>query len=551
MVPGRQFTIDWAVKALIRRRWLVIIPLFFGVLGGLLASRFMPSVYRSDALIEVVPQRVPENYVQATVTSRVEDRLAALSQQVLSRTQMESVINEFKLYPNERRRLPMEDVFELMTTGIEVVPVETVGGKKGSRDQGVEAFRISFNYSDPKIARDVVAKLASFFIDRNSTERRSQADRTSTFLDSELDDARKRLEDQEKKLKTFREKNSGRLPTQMQANMQAIQTSQLALQALMDAQARNRDRKLVLERLYADAAADLQSGAGVATPTTAGQPTAAGAATRLPADATPRQRLDYLKKALPQLQVRFSDKHPDVARTKRDIAELEKQVAAEDLAKPVSPGAESATASSSFSPEELRQRERLRQMRIEIESLDRQIATQEAEEKRMRQEISGYQSRLEAVPGIESEWVALTRDYDTLQASYRTLLSKSENSKMAASLERQEIGEQFGLLDPPRIPLKPKSPNRLKLNGMGAAIGLGLGLALVGLLEIGNSTMKTEAELMGTINLPVLALLPLVKTAADLRRERRNRWLTAAAVVVVGASTAVLAWVLQLWKYVM
>ncbi len=174
------------------------------------------------------------------------------------------------------------------------------------------------------------------------------------------------------------------------------------------------------------------------------------------------------------------------------------------------------------SQDEVRRREKVREMRAEIESLDRQIAFKEGEEKRMRAEIATYQARLESVPGIESEWVALTRDYDTLQATYRELLSKSENSKMAASLEQRQIGEQFRILDPPRIPPKPNSPNRLRINLLGTLAGLGLGLLLVGLAEYRDSTMRSEADLLGAIQLPVLVLLPLVTTEADIRRERAS-----------------------------
>jgi hypothetical protein len=113
-------------------------------------------------------------------------------------------------------------------------------------------------------------------------------------------------------------------------------------------------------------------------------------------------------------------------------------------------------------------------MRAELESLGRQITFKEGEEKRLRALIGQYQARLEAVPGIESEWVALTRDYDTLAASYRELLSKSENSKMAASLEQRQIGEQFRILDPPRCRDPTVGPRRINL--MGTAAGLGVGL---------------------------------------------------------------------------
>ncbi len=255
MLPGRQLNLAWILKALLRRRWLVVGPLFLGVFGGLLYSRSKPSLYRSDAVVQVVPQRIPDSYVQSTVTERVEDRLSSISQQVLSRTQLESVILEFNLYPKQRRLLPMEDVFELMTASVRVTPMEAAAGSSRGGQQ-VDAFRISFDYDDPRTARDVVAKLAGFFIERNARERGSQADQTSAFLEAQLADARARLEAQEKKLKTFRERNSGRLPTQMQTNMQAIQNIQMTLQATVESVARDRDRKLMLERLYGDAAAD-------------------------------------------------------------------------------------------------------------------------------------------------------------------------------------------------------------------------------------------------------------------------------------------------------
>ena len=154
------------------------------------------------------------------------------------------------------------------------------------------------------------------------------------------------------------------------------------------------------------------------------------------------------------------------------------------------------------------------------------------------------------MPGIESEWVALTRDYDTLAASYRELLSKSENSKMAASLEQRQIGEQFRILDPPRVPLKPNSPNRARINLMGTLAGLGVGVLLLGLTYFRDSTMRSEADVLGAIELPVLVLLPFVATEADLRRQKRRRWMTWAAAVAAFAGTAALVWFLRLWRFV-
>lgn len=540
MLPGREVSLDGVLKALTRWRWLVIVPLFVGVVSGLLASRFLPSRYRSDALIQVVPQRVPETYVNATVTERVEDRLRAISQQVLSRTQLEKLIVDLDLFPAERRAAPMEDVVQLMQRRVSIEPVATA--RTSGRESGADAFRVSFDYEDAATAQKVVERLASFYIDTNARERGTQAEQTSSFLEAQLADARTRLETQELRLKEFRERNAGRLPTQMQTNMQAIQNAQLTLQATVESLARDRDRKLILERLLTEATAE--SAPGAAAPVSPSDPTGG-----LPADASPLQRLDAAERALSQMELRLSPKHPDVIRVKRMIEDLRGQVDTAALQRPLSP--EGMPVERALSPEDARRRDKLREQRAEIESLDRQIAFKTEAERRLRAQIAGYQARLEAVPGVESEWLSLTRDYETLQESYRELLGKSENSRMAASLEQRQIGEQFRILDPARVPQKPHSPNRPMINLGGAAAGLGLGVALVALAYLRDNTMRSEADLLGAIDLPVLGLVPFVTSADDVRRDRRRRvveWMAGAGLL---ATFAVLVVALRLWRFVL
>jgi polysaccharide chain length determinant protein (PEP-CTERM system associated) len=439
--------------------------------------------------------------------------------------------------------MPLEDVILKMAERVRIDPLTT--GQSSRRDAQSEAFRVSFDYEDPIVAQKVVEQLARYFVDTNKADRGRQADQTSSFLDAQLTDARGRLEAQEQKLKTFRERHSGRLPTQMQTNMQAIQNTQMALAAVISSLETDRSRKLMLERLYADAAAEVTAGTASPAPPAG----ASGGTGALPPNAPPQQRLEVARTQLAQMETRLSPKHPDIVRMKRLVEDLEKQVAAADAQKPVSP--ESGAAGPPANAEEARRRDQLREMRAEIEGLDRQIAFKESEEQRLRALIGEYQARLESVPGIESEWIALTRDYDTLQETYRQLLAKSENSKMAASLETREIGEQFRILDPPRVPLKPHSPNRLQINLVGTAAGLGIGVLLIGLAYVRDTTMRSEADVLGAIDLPVLVLLPFVSTEADVRRANRRKRLVSAAVVTVCVGTAALAWYLRLWRFVL
>jgi capsular polysaccharide biosynthesis protein len=188
-------------------------------------------------------------------------------------------------------------------------------------------------------------------------------------------------------------------------------------------------------------------------------------------------------------------------------------------------------------------------MRAEVDLIDRRLAARQTEEEKLRNNRSAYQARVDAAPARETELIELTRDYDILKNSYNELLRKNENSKLAVNLERREIGEQFKIVDAARLPERPVSPDRPRLIGMGAMIGLGIGLAIVGLLEYRDSTLKTEPDVIASLALPVLALIPAMVTRAEERRRTRRRRLVAlgsAAVLAVAAGAA--AWKLELFE---
>lgn len=505
-----------------QRKWLILIPVVLLSPAGFAISRYVPDRYRSETLIMVVPQRVPEAYVQSTVTTKIEDRLQSISQQILSRTRLERIVNDFNLYSRERQTGIMEDVIERMRRDIKIDIMK----------QG-DAFRISFTAERPDVAMKVTERLATLFIDENLKDREVLAVGTNEFLDAQLQEARQKLIEQERKLEAYRKQFSGQLPSQLSSNLQSMQNTQMQIQALVESMNRDRDRKVMLERLLGDG--DLIAPAEAPAAAT-------GAAGELPAG-TATEQLDAARKALAGLEMRLKPDHPDIRRMKRAIGDLEGRADAEALQRPVSGSAPLVSAS----PQEAVRMMRLREMRAELESVTREIGVKEAEERRLRGMIAGYQVKIDAVPSRESELAELTRDYDTTQHIYQDLLGKKQNSQVAANLERQQIGEQFKILDAASLPQKPANRiQRLGIMGGGLFAGLILGLGFVGLMEYRDSSLKTEEDVLRLLSLPVLALVPSLRSNDASKSSKPRKVAALAAVIIVaGAAGVAILWRLQ------
>jgi polysaccharide chain length determinant protein (PEP-CTERM system associated) len=521
MLPNKTYTPEDFVRMAWRHRWRIVVP---AVVVASLAAGFamlLPERYRSETTILVVPQRVPESYVRSTVTIRIEDRLQAIRQQILSRTRLERIIQEFNLYERERQTWIMEDVVARMRGD---VTVEVV------RD---DAFRVVYIGSEPRTVMRVTDRLASLVIDENLRDRELQAEGTNQFLESQLEEARRRLVEQEQKLAEYQRRFAGELPQQATANLQVLQNSQMQIQSLVESLNRDHDRRASLERSITELEAEEPEAVVLAAPPNPQAPTGARTLPEL---------LAASEEQLRELLLRLTPEHPDVARARRVIEELRAKVEAETQRRPLS--AEVAPVTAALSPAEIARRNRLVQLKGELEALDRQMVAKQAEERRLQERVTAYQARVEGVPIRQAELTELTRDYGTLQGLYNNLLAKMEDSRIAANLERRQIGEQFKLLDPASLPEKPYTPNRLQINLFGAVFGLGLGLALAAILEYRDTSCRTEDDVVAVLSLPVLARIPVMLNGLERRKVRRMRIamsVTAAVLVLLGVSGAV-AW---------
>ena len=525
MLPGKKYTPEDLLRIAWKRRWFIAIPAVVIASTTAVVSIFLPNRYRATTSVMIVPQRVPENYVKSTVTAELPDRLNMISQQILSRTRLERIVQEFNLYPRERQRMIMEDVIEQMRRDISL----NISARGGRDSAG--SFNVSFEASDPRLAMRVTERLGSLFVQENLEDRALLADQTNQFLQGQLEEARRRLLDHEKKLQEFRQRNNGQLPEQISSNLQMMQSSQMQLQNMVESSNRDRDRLLQLERNLSELNA--------AVPASQVSSSIPGSPDQAPT--TYAQQLEAARATLRQLELRLKPEHPDIGRMKRAIADLETKAEAEALRQPLS-----ATNPAPVVNVDRNVLNRAEALRTEIMELRTRLESSKREIARLQEAAQSFAGRVQAAPALESQLTELMRDYTTLQNGYTSLLSRSEESKIAVNMERRQIGEQFRIIDGARLPERPVSPNRPRINLLGIIGGLALGLGLAGLLEYRDTSVKSDDDIITTLALPVLAVIPVMTSAAERRIMRRRKLVLAASASVACMILAVA--VMVVWR---
>ena len=194
--------IKYYLALVLKYRWLLIIPFCIAMVAGMFQAIKLPKIYEAKTLILVMPQRVPSNFVQSIVTTDLESRISTISEQILSRSNLEKIIEKYDLFSDPKYSgMFLEDKVNALRKSIEV--------KVNKNRRGSNAFSISFRGSQPKTVMDVTNRLAGSFIDENLRVREAQAVGTSDFLADELKTKRQRLEDVEKKLREYRRQYMG------------------------------------------------------------------------------------------------------------------------------------------------------------------------------------------------------------------------------------------------------------------------------------------------------------------------------------------------------
>lgn len=507
---------------LLHRRWWILGSLFLCWSVAWTLSWKLPARYRSETLILVEQQKVPEEYVVSNVSTDLQQRLRTMTQQILSRTRLERIITDFNLYSAEQKRLAPDQLVSLMRKDIEIELVET----PGKRD--LNAFRVYYSAPTPELAQSVANRLTSLFIQENLLAQQQQSERTTEFLSSELDQARQSLELQEAKVREFKSRYLGQLPSQMQGNVEILTGLQNRFESLTGALSRSQQQKLYLESLigqYRSAGVLSSSGTHAAVPAT--------------------EELSRLRRELANARSKYTEQHPDVQRLKDQIAEAERRRQEQEAAAANADNGKMVAGST-----DLQAMTPVLQLQSQLKVNEQEILDIQQQLKNVEQQIREYQGRLNMSPVREQQLADLTRDYEQSRENYDSLLKKQMQSQMATNLQRRQEGQQFRVLDPPSLPRKAIWPDRIKfsLGGLGAGFALGLLLAFV--LEKAADFVRSEKQVkalmskagsagMEIMSNRILATIPHVDAPGEERRRKLQHafeWVAASVMLVAMAA---------------
>lgn len=470
---ARDSSVLETVLVLWRRRKglvLLIFPLAFAAVVSLAWA--LPDIYRASTTVLVEQEEESDRFVRSSGRGALEPRLQTVSQEILSRSRLEDLIERFDLYAELRRKASNEAVLTRMRRDIHLERTEVE--RQWGRGTTI-AFTLSYQGWDPQTVAEVTNTIARMYIEENERFREREAKNITALLKEQLQDVRTKLEEQEQRVSEFKDRHIGALPEQQEANLATLERFNTQLRLNSEKQMRAMARR---DRMLEERSDSTGSGNG-------------GGDTE--------QRLDQLRQELAELRTQYSDKYPDVVRLKSEIATLERRLAEERRS--VNVDASSPTRSK------------------KLEEVDAELAVLKEEEKRLRGAVDIYQQRIENAPKREQELQKLMRDYNAIKALYESQLKRYEEAQLAETLEREK-GEQFRILDAAIPPKDPVGPDRIGLMLMGFILCFGLTAGTVALAEQVDTSFHRASELRRFTRVPVLTSIPRIDTRGDKWRRR-------------------------------
>ena len=488
--------------------WAVLSALAFLLVAG------RPNIYRAEAVVLVDTQKIPENFVSSTVQVSLQDSINSISKQVLSADNLMKIIDDFNLYPTIKQPRSIEDLVDRIRTKDLTVKLErSLNGNRSG------AFRITFDALDPNVAAQVVNRVTDLFIRENRKTRGQRAQGTTEFIETQLEQAKKTLEEQEANLSRYKLKWSGELPQQESMLLSALAMKRVELQSNQEAQNRAEQNRLMLDNSISYSESSLVSASRALTQALNTAQTARGVSTPQGQEPQPPASA-VLEAQLNAARLRYYDEYPEVKRLRLDLEQVkasEAKAAAAAAVKrasnPVDKTPERVStapqiATTQLQEEVKREKDRLANLKAQYEAVNKEIATRKADRQSLLSQIEEHQISVGKLPIREQQMAGLTRDYEISKLNYRNLHDKKMAADISEEMERSEQSERFTIAEAPHVPTLPVAPNRLLYNLVGWLAALAASLAFFFGLELRKDKFLGEWQLPADIT--VLGRIPKI-----------------------------------------
>jgi len=514
-VPRRSYDFEDYIDILRRNlRWLIA-PAFAGLVIATVVAYSKQDTYISSGSIRVVPQQITPEVVKSLTTQDMSDRINGMAQNILSRNTLTSIINNFGLYKNELKSEPMEDVLDLMRHSIPIRPTEGIAAS----GKVMSAMQISFIYPDRYMAQKVCQDLITRFINASSEGASESLQGVHAFLQDELAQAKKQLDEVDGRVAAFQTKNAGRMPEDIQMNLQQMNAFQSRYAGLSEALNRIAEQKMILDSQMSMAKDRL-------------------AAVKTPEAAQHSERLSDLNRQISELEIgikamrgRYTEDYPDLQNAKERLAFLKDQ--RESALK------EKVSGESSYDPSTATAERRSVQEQItDIQTREKALAIEAADIKKqmasVNSAIAGFSARLQGLPAGQKEWSDLLREQATARGKLQELTANQSRSTLAIDLNNRRQGETLELVDAASLPTAPFEPKRAMVLPMGAFIGLVLGIIIVAVREVKDTSLKSLKDARLYTQLNILGSVPLLENDVVVQRRKQMMWVGWTAATIAG-----------------
>lgn len=501
------------LNILVRNRWWVLLAaVVAGVAAGVIAYT-SPMIYESNATILVEDDAILQALTKRmAVAPSIISKMKFVEQRLLTRDHLTQIARRLDLDLKAQTPKELEGLLNRMRSHTTV----------GATGRG-QLIAIGFQHNDPTVARDVVAMLTDMLLEENLGAKRVEAHQAYDFINQQLQVYRTRLEESERKLREFKQKNlvelgvGAALPAGQGGSGGADVAPRAAfadVNRLDDARAKSAEVELDLQRLRSERATYAKQLESEAKWISAQRDFDNGAATT---QGREDPKIAALQAKINELRLQYTDRHPAVAALQAQIDQL-RRVANE--AEAAGSDQESNDVLDDLGEQILNPH--YLSLKEKVSRLDAELTAVEAKRAQLKQEISGLGKAILDVPQKEQELVALRRDYSVNSSIYNDLLKRLEEARVTKEMEVQDRGGHIRVIEPATVPYKPVKPNRVLILLMGIGGGIAAGYGFGFLRYLMDNTIRSSDEIQGLVGLTVLGRIPTMITLGDRRRHRRG-----------------------------